>query len=151
MKGYFDDAERVETLSVSALHWGGTPFHFNAAKIGVGVDCVNLAAELYKDAGFDAGFSGEEYRLSQGAHSTQSRLMAWLQKSPRFCQVRTDEAKAGDLLCLRIGRVEHHCGVLLNSEEGIFIHAMQRYGTRIERIGPQWERRITAAFRPLAS
>lgn len=149
MKPFFESDDSRRKLCESARKWIGTPFHYNAQMLGVGVDCVRLADAIYSDCGFTNDLSGASYRLGQGAHASESRLIDWLESSPKLERVPAAEAFDGDLICFRIGRIEHHCGVLIDTLNRSFVHSVQRYGVRMETLGPQWEKRVVSIFRPI--
>ena len=141
------------SLYASAAQWKGTPFRKGAAIKGAGVDCVNLASELYRESGFDAKFSQRQvkYSLDGGKHCRESKLAIWLQESPRF--IRTEHAGAhqiGDLVVfkMRENGVAWHCGVMV--AENVFVHAMKPHGVVLANIfDPTWSSRVNAVYRPV--
>ena len=56
----------------------GTPFHAFAAVKGVGVDCVHLGAEIYREAGHIDGYQFPTYAIDARQHSSRSALLDWL-------------------------------------------------------------------------
>jgi hypothetical protein len=56
VNAFFDSVEQRDNLVCIARSWLGTPFHPHAAIRGVGVDCVHLLAEIYRESGLFAGY-----------------------------------------------------------------------------------------------
>jgi cell wall-associated NlpC family hydrolase len=146
ISSYFDNAAFQERLAHEAEHWRGTPFAPHAAIHGVGVDCVHLCAEIYKACGAIQKFDPPKYTMDGGLHLAQSLVRGWVEQSGRFQKVETPTV--GDLLCFRIGRVEHHVGILAWPE--MFVHAIRRYGVVTACLqDPAWGKRLTAIYRPM--
>lgn len=151
MKPYFDTTESLMTLNYHAVRWVGTPFVPHGRVRQAGVDCVQLAAELYKECGLLKSFDAGKYAIDAGQHNTLSQVFDWLSKSPQFSRVFTelgDQPKPGDLLVMNVGRVEHHVAIQLCANT--FIHALRGRGVVISPVNDSsYARRITAAFRPV--
>jgi cell wall-associated NlpC family hydrolase len=148
MSAYFTPDRAVE-LEKDARRWLGTPFVPRASIRGAGVDCVNLAAQLYIGAGLLERFEMPSYSMDEGQHAECSKLLLWLQSNPNF--ERLLELKnicVGDLLCFRIGRTEHHAGIALAGNR--FIHAQNRGAVIITTLAdPIFKRCLKAVFRPV--
>lgn len=112
-------------IQKAAVKWMGTPFHPHACVIGGGVDCVNLAAALYEEAGvIEKRPEFPPYTMDGGKHLGASTLSKVLASLPGFEKV--NEVYPGALLVFNLGRVTHHIGVALT--ETRFIHALQGPG-----------------------
>lgn len=132
-----------------AESWLGTPFFPHMAKKGVGVDCVQLAKGICIEAGLgsesDADFP--PYRLDVGLHLDSSIVLRWLEQSKFF--YRVTEISPGCILTVRIGRIEHHVGVVL-SDCKRFVHAVREYGVITGTLRDStWSSRITTIWEPL--
>lgn len=152
MKPYFGSPQRRAALVATASHWFGTPFHPHAAIQRGGVDCVWLAARIYIECGAIAEFNPPPYTMDGGSHNELSQVLAWLNQSNRFLQVLESGVKlkleAGDLLCFRMGRVEHHVGVVLT--ESTFIHSVRVHGVTESHLNDStWHKRLAAVYRPI--
>lgn len=137
-------------LAAIAASWEGTPFIPGAALKGEGVDCVHLAGEILREAGYTVPGAWPAYRCDAGDHAEASILTGWLDASASFRRLTltVEPIQPADLLCFRLGRVPHHVGVALGAHR--FIHAMRGYGVRISDLrDPTFARRFTAAYRPL--
>ena len=136
--------ERLRTLIES---WVGTPFHAFAALKGVGVDCVHLAAEIYREAGHLEGYRFPVYTLDAGQHAGRSVLLEWLDACPKFQRIEAG-GEVGDLFCFRLGRCAHHLGIGLGGTR--FVHALIRRRVRYGQLDdPTYGRRWVATYRPV--
>ena len=135
-------------LAALAKSWEGTPFHPHMATRGVGVDCVWLAAELYRETGALDVFDPPGYSIDGGHHCDASKVVAWVEASGRFVLV-SDAPRAGDLVCFKIGKTIHHVGVML--DESRFSHAVARYGVMVSYLAEAaYGKRLAAVYRPTA-
>jgi len=149
MKPYFETIERQEQLRRVAGLWRGTPFVPHARIRGAGVDCVHLAAEIYRECGHLAQFQPGNYAMDGGFHNPLSQVLTWLDLSPYFT-IGTLPARPGDLLCFRIGQSVHHVGVALSARH--FLHVMRGSTVTLARTDdPAWSKRLTAVYQPIES
>ena len=148
MSAYFDTDERRSHLVEIARGWLGTPFHPHAALRGVGVDCVHLLAEIYREAGLLGPYELPDYTMDGGDYQSASQVLSWLRASPRFQELPAGAAAGiGDLVTFRLGRVPHHVGLVIGPT---FIHAIRDYGVIESFCGdPTYAKRRQATFRPL--
>jgi cell wall-associated NlpC family hydrolase len=138
------DRKRLHAFMES---WLGTPFHAHAGIKSVGVDCVNLAAEIYKEAGLLRHCQFPAYAIDAGQHRQDSMLLGWLDHSPSFEHVE-EGREVGDLFCFRFGRSAHHLGICAGG--GKFIHALLRRSVRYACLDdPTYGRRLVATYRPV--
>lgn len=142
------DADR-QRLRAIILSWVGTPFHPHAGIKGVGVDCVHLGAEIFREAGHVDGYAFPTYSLGAGHHRDASQLTDWLDACPRFQRVpRESPLEVADVLCFRIGRCAHHLGVSVGGTR--FVHALQRRKVLVSQLDdPTYGRRLVAVYRPV--
>lgn len=149
MKRFFENNERQNHLRHVAGSWRGTPFIPHARLRGAGVDCVHLAAEIYRECGHLPEFKPGNYTMDGGFHNPISQVLSWLELSPHF-QPGTLPARPGDLLCFRIGKCVHHVGVALSERH--FLHVMRGATVSIARIDdPAWSKRLTEIYQPIES
>lgn len=136
-------------LISEAISWLGTPFHPHGHIKYVGVDCVNLAAGIYQALGVVEEFNPPKYALKAGHVLEQSQITEYLEQTGRFHRLSIDQGPmTGDLLCFRVGKVEHHVGVLLRWPS--FIHVLRGYPVMTASLyDPTWEERLTSTWRPL--
>ncbi len=152
MKPYFDTPALQRRLAGVAASWLGTPFADHANVKGAGVDCVHLAGSIYIESGALKKFDPPPYAMDGGYHQKSSKVTQWVEQSGRFAKLPLVAGQAmqpGDLLCFRIGAVEHHVGVFLANQN--FIAAHRRYGVIISPISDStYWRMLSALYRPLA-
>lgn len=147
MRPFFETTEKQEELRRVAGQWRGTPFVPHARIKGAGVDCVHLAAEIYRECGHLDQFQPGTYTMDGGFHNPLSQVLTWLELSPRFAPASLP-ANTGDLLCFRIGRSVHHVGIALSPRH--FLHVMRGSTATIARIDdPTWSKRLTAVYQPV--
>jgi len=147
MKPFFDTPQRWTALQMEAQSWIDTPFMAHGHVKGGGVDCIWLAAELYKAAGHLKDFAPPDYTLDEGKHAKTSKVLEWLNNSPHFAKAQCP-SEIGDLLCLRIEGQPFHMGVQVTNIK--FIHAIEQYGVIFSRLDDaSWARRITAVYQPV--
>lgn len=147
---FFDDMASVAKLNASALSWVGTPFFPFARTRGGGVDCVNLAAALYVEAGFLNDFEMPKYTMDRGVHHAESALEAFLDLRSEFQKLQPSEQEAmpGDLLTFRIGKAAHHCGVLVDGTR--FVHVYQLHNVQFGDLRDDtWKSRWASIYRPV--
>ena len=146
---FYASADRQRHLDQVARSWLGTPFHSHAAIRGVGVDCVHLLAEIYRESGLLAGYELPRYTMGGGDHADTSLVISWLEAHPlRRIDLTTDALAARDLVTFRLGRVAHHVGLMLG--EKTFLHAIRDCGVLESRIDEKiYARRLLQAYRPV--
>jgi cell wall-associated NlpC family hydrolase len=114
-----------QRVANEAERWLGTPFFPRMAKPGVGADCVQLALAVYKDAGvLPVTATLPSYNLDGGNHRRTSLVLEWLSTCPHL--VPEDRPSVGSLLVYRLGRVEHHVGIMVDGRR--LVHAVRGYG-----------------------
>jgi NlpC/P60 family putative phage cell wall peptidase len=134
-------------VSEEARTWIGTPFFPHTCKKGVGCDCVQLALGIFKAVGFaPADMEFPPYRLGTGEHSSSSQVADWLEHS-NYVEPEPDGPQPGDILTFKIGRVEHHVGVMCGDSE--FVHCFRGYGVVVADLrDPTWHTRLRTVWRP---
>ncbi|HNQ89009.1 MAG TPA: NlpC/P60 family protein [Verrucomicrobiota bacterium] len=139
--------EERERLRAIIESWVGTPFHAFAALKGVGVDCVHLGAEIFREAGHIEGYVFPAYAIDAGQHAERSVLLDWLDACPKFERIEQG-GEVGDVFCFQFGRCVHHLGVCVGGTR--FIHALARRRVRYGQLDdPTYGRRLVATYRPV--
>jgi cell wall-associated NlpC family hydrolase len=151
---FFNSQWQIERLAQEAARWIGTPFVAHSRVPGAGVDCVNLAAALYLETGAMESFNPPAYSLDSGQHDIESRVLHYLDGHPSFKPIfarhvdKEYSGMAGDLLCFKFARSEHHVGVLMTYNR--FIHARNRRNVEMTSLtDPVYARCLTYVFRPV--
>jgi len=140
------ESERQRLLAIIES-WLGTPFHAHAGIKSVGVDCVRLAAEIYKEAELLGDCQFPAYAIDAGQHRQDSMLLDWLGQSPHF-ELIEQGREVGDLFCFRFGRSAHHLGICTGGSK--FIHALLRRSVRYASLDdPTYGRRLVTTYRPV--
>jgi cell wall-associated NlpC family hydrolase len=141
--------ETCQRLATIARGWLGTPFHHRAAVRGVGVDCVTLMGEVFREAGVVEAYSFPPYSLDYSLHQSRSILREWLDADLHFELLSADTVRRqGDIACFKIGKTEHHAGLLL--DECVFIHALRPQGVLEARLDDStYAHRLSCLYRPL--
>lgn len=120
-----DEPESVARAKIinAARGWIGTPFHDLARVKGVGVDCAQLVAAVYEEAGIvphvETGFYAPQFML----HSREERLVNFVLRYAH----ETDVANPGDLVLYRFGKSYSHAAIVVDWPREI-IHAHKMSG-----------------------
>jgi cell wall-associated NlpC family hydrolase len=157
MNSFFCTVDRVAALERAASRWMGTPFLCNSNTPGPrgGVSCQKLVSEIYRECGA-CDIEVPEVPMSLATFSRGEELLVpfvrlfTIGERPKFQVIRTDEYEVapGDLLGFRMGKIVHHCGILIRG--GQFVHAITRLGTTISNLAdPTWGSRLAIAWRPI--
>lgn len=100
-----------------ARSWVGTPFHHMARLKGVGVDCAQLLAAVYEEAGIvpkiDLGF----YRQDEYIHLGRERYKSFIE----LYGVPVETPKPGDVALYRFGSAVGHGAIVVEWPQ--IIHA----------------------------
>lgn len=149
MNPIFSTPQRIKTLDLEARSWVGTPFAAHAMVKGAGADCVHLVAGIFLKLGVIKTFEPPKYMLDEGGHAENSKALAWFESHPQF-DLLDDAAKLqpGDIIAMKIARVEHHIGLML--EHGDFVQALYRRRVLVSNLRESlFAKNITAIYRPM--
>jgi|SRR5581483_2221256 cell wall-associated NlpC family hydrolase len=158
MTPFFDTNEAREKFRAIALTWIGTKFVPHASLRGVGVDCVHLCAQIYKECGLFAEYKFPSYTMDGGRHLEGSLVVDWVRNQPCFSmnllglveKLQDNKPEIGDLVCFRVGKVIHHCGLYFMHSGRMFVHALHRYGVCFGNLSdPTYRDAVTAIYRPI--
>ena len=117
--------ERLEVLRV-ARTWLGTPFHDQQKVKGAGVDCAQLIAAIFEEAGLievvDIGYYSPQWFL----HRDEEKYLSYV--LPRATEITEQNAKPADLVVFKIGRCFAHGAILTEEGWPNVIHAYKPDG-----------------------
>ena len=112
-----------------ARDWIGTPFHDLARVKGVGVDCAQLIAAVYEEAGLTAHIDTGYYPPQHFLHSDGEQLATFL--SRHAAEIDAARAGAGDVVIYRYGRAYAHAAIIVEWPARI-VHAHKLSGKVVE-------------------
>lgn len=115
--------ERVVT---AARTWLRTPFHDCAAIKGVGVDCANLLAQAYEEAGVVDHVEIEPYSPQWFLHHSEELFIGYLLKAGAH-EIAESDAQMADIVMFKIGRCYAH-GAIIVEWPNEMIHAYKPLG-----------------------
>lgn len=130
-------------IVAEAMRWEGTPYRHQAARRGVGCDCLGLVRGVWRALEGTEPFVLPPYHADPRRNEQPSALQAgfdsWLLKSQA-------PPEPGDVLLFRLGRngPAHHCAIML--ENGNFLHAQEHLGTVRAPLSGPWQRRLVANY-----
>jgi len=109
-------SEQDQRMAVVAIAktWLGTPYRSGAARRGVGggVDCANLPAEIYPEAGVIPKFEVEHYppdwHLHRGTERYMAKVMHFSKELPEG-----ELPQPGDLVVWKFGRCFSHGAIVI--------------------------------------
>lgn len=105
----------------AARSWLRTPFHDGANLKGVGVDCANLLAQAFEEAGIVRHVEIEPYSPQWFLHHSEEIFIGYILKAGAH-EISEDEAQAGDVVMYKIGRCYAHGAIIVDWPRQI-IHA----------------------------
>lgn len=158
---YYDTDALRQQLAAEAMTWLRTPVVPHGASKGGGVDCASLLGEIYVATGAMPTYPKLDYSMDAGAHSEVSLLEQELEASGCFERVwfrpeslakrfveLTWLVRAGDCLCMSMGRSTHHAGLALGGK--MIIHAIAGPGVCYGELDDSTiARRINSIWRPV--
>jgi cell wall-associated NlpC family hydrolase len=111
------ESDARAALVAEAKTWLGTPWHHRARVKGVGVDCAQFLIGVYAGAGLIEGFDTGDYPRDWHIHRDEERFLPFVQ---RFAaEIPEADAKPGDVILVKIGRVFSHGAILLDWPQAI--------------------------------
>ena len=124
-----EQQERDRVVEV-ALSWVGTPYHDMGEVKGAGVDCAKLLKCVYVEAGIMEPFTIENYAPQHFLHQDEERYLSYVM--PRGREVTEGDARPGDMVLYKIGKVYAHGGLVVLPGWPRIIHA--HYASRVVRL-----------------
>lgn len=94
--------------------WEGTPHKDRMAKVGVGIDCIGLVAEVFVAAGQIERFTFPFYKTSWG-YGRRNNLMERMLCMCCHAEV-AETPESGDVVIFAVGRQTNHCGVVMDGK-----------------------------------
>ncbi len=120
--GALERAQR-EAVVAAAAGWVGTPFHDCASVKGPrgGIDCANLLARVYEEAGVTGRIDTGRYSPSWFMHRDEERFAAFVMRYA--VEIPEAEAGVGDTVLYKIGRCFAHGAIITEEWPNRIIHA----------------------------
>jgi len=132
-------------IVAAARRWIGTPYRHQAARRGVGCDCLGLVAGVWADVygampAFERSYSAD---WAESAGAEEPLLDAC---KARCNTVSIGEEQPGDLLVFRWSShvAAKHLAIL--SAPAMMIHARERHAVCETVLTGWWKRRLAAVF-----
>ena len=123
---WFNTEARLKALEAATRRWLGTPWVTGSAERGVGVDCVRLCEQIYREVGALTEFAMPEARSYSSRRVV--KVMAFIDALPLFERLPEGRAlQAGDLLLF----AEQHLHFAVKLENFRFIQAINPHGVVI--------------------
>lgn len=135
-------------IVAAARGWIGTPYVHQAARRGVGADCLGLVRGVWAEVLGRAPEVVPPYTPDWSEASGVETLFEAARA--RLLAVAQDDAAAGDVLLFRMrrGAVAKHLGLLAETGAApTFIHAYSGHAVLESPLTSPWARRIAAVFR----
>lgn len=120
------DEQRAHVLQIARTYLG-TPFHDGARIKGVGIDCANLLAEVFAEAGMIPAQEIAPYSPQWMLHRDEPLFEQYVQKLGH----EVDVPLPGDIVLYKIGRSFSHGGIVASWPTAV-IHAFKMYGMVVE-------------------
>ena len=107
-------------IIAEAISWVRTPFHDDARLKGIGVDCAQLVAGVYLDAGVVPAFEIPRYTAQWFMHRSEEKLLDFVSRFGR--EIPESDVRPGDLAIYKIARAYAHAAIIVDWPSEI-IHA----------------------------
>ena len=118
-----------KTILKHARTWVGTPYQHQAKCKGVGVDCAMLIAGVAEDCKIDIDYDFvPNYSKQWHLHNREEKLKGIL-LDVGFIEIPLEDAKAGDVLGFKYGRVMSHIGIKAPNDKIIQAHGQLKMVT----------------------
>lgn len=112
--------KRAEVVA-QAMRWLGTPYHHHARVLGAGVDCAQLPAAVFHDAGIIPEIH-PEYASQWMKHRDEEAYLSWITDYAH--EIPRETLGPGDLVVWKFGRTFSHSAIVVDVPT--IIHAMAR-------------------------
>lgn len=135
-------------IVAAARGWIGTPYVHQAARRGVGADCLGLVRGVWAEISGEAPEVVPPY-TPDWSEATGAETLLDAARA-RLIAVAPGAQGPGDILVFRMrrGAVAKHLGLLAETgEAATFIHAYSGHAVLESRLTAPWARRIAAIFR----
>lgn len=132
-----------ERLIAEARTWLGTPFHHQARKKGVGVDCVGLIVKAATAAGFPLRDHAER---NYSRYPLAQRLIA-KECDAQMAPIPFDERQVGSVILFWVHRARLPQHIAFLTSRDAMLHAWSDAGRVVEHdIDNYWMSRIYATY-----
>jgi hypothetical protein len=118
-------AERQHVIEV-ARSWIMTPFHDCVAVKGAGVDCANLLAAVYAEAGVIKPVEIARYSPQWFLHRSEELFIGYVLRAGGR-EIDERDVEMGDIAMFKLGRCFAHGAIIINWPDRIIhAHAISR-------------------------
>lgn len=123
------NATTRSAIVAEARSWLKTPFHHEARRKGVGVDCANLLIGVYAALGLIEEFTPDHYPQDWHLHKGEPRFLNLLLQ---YCDALPDGElpRPGDIAMFHYGHSDAHGSIVLAWP--VVIHAWKDVGMVVE-------------------
>lgn len=115
-----EESDQRAAVIAEAMTWLGTPFRNNAAVKGQGVDCAQLLAKVFANAGVVPPQNVEIYSPQFFLHHSEEKFLSYV--LPLAREIAIGDAREADVVVYKIGRVFAHGAIVLEWPKAI-LHA----------------------------
>lgn len=125
-----EQAQRAAVIK-EAQSWLSTPFRHSARVKGKrgGVDCGQILAAVYENAGVVAHVETQTYSMQWALHQYRELYVEELLKYTR--EITEAEAQPGDIVVYKVGHTYSHGAILIKPWPGQIIHAINGLGVQL--------------------
>jgi cell wall-associated NlpC family hydrolase len=115
------EAQERQAVVDAAMGWLRTPYHHNARVKGAGVDCAQLPAAVYEEAGIISHIE-PDYPSDWHLHRSEELYIQWVDQVGGK-PIAVEDAGPGDFIIWRFGRTFSHGAIFVAPPQ--IIHAWQ--------------------------
>lgn len=135
---------QTEIVAV-ARRWIGTPYHHQAARRGVGCDCLGLVRGVWTEIVGTPPETPPAYTPDWAEAGRRETLISAAAR--HLIRIAVTDAAPGDVLIFRLrpDAMAKHAGILSGGDR--MIHACSGRAVAEVSLGAWWRRRLAAAFR----
>ncbi len=122
-------AAAADAVAREAMSWLGTPYHHHGRVKGAGVDCAQILAAVYEEAGLVPHLDLGQYAPQWHLHRSEELYLGWLAKVGAR---RVEAPIKGDVGVWRFGRTFSHGGIFV--EDDLVVHSYIGKGVILTRL-----------------
>lgn len=127
-----------------ARSWCGTPYHHQAARRGVGTDCLGLVRGIWRELYGDDPVSAVNYTRDWAEVSGQESVLEAAAR--HLVPVAGGELRPGQVVVFRFRQRFPAKHLAVVADAGRMIHAMEGHPVAEVPLVPWWHRRIAGLF-----
>ncbi len=113
-----EERDRVDRV---VREWLGTKYHDHGGVKGGGTDCAKLLKCVYVEAGVMEPFDIAHYAPQHLLHQEEEQYLSYV--SARGREITEAEAKPGDMVLFKVGKVYAHGAIIVKPGWPHIIHA----------------------------